>query len=358
MESLRILFMSGREASYPRNASILNSLLRLGHEVRHSHHPPGARVVSAYNLARRCRDRVDLIVLGFFGQHLVEVAKRAAPGVPLILDAFISAFDTLVTDRGTLRPGSLSAELLRWYEARAIRIADHIVTDTAAHVQYFQQQFHIDSSRFSVLPVGTNDKLFVPTPYVPSRDRPMQAHFHGEAQRLHGLPTILEAARLLRDEPIKIRLVGKGNTFEHARRSTEGHLGVNVEFRPPVPYDQLPRLISEADVCLGIFGPTEKARRVVPNKVYEGFACGRPVLTMESDAMAEWFKPGADYIPCKPADAQSLATALRWAQENPRELSRVAQSGLTKYSLYASEVARDKILLSALRWALEKGTAS
>ena len=47
-----------------------------------------------------------------------------------------------------------------------------------------------------------------------------------------------------------------------------------------------------ADVCLGVFGRSEKAGRVVPNKVFDALACGRPVVTAASDGAREWLRDG------------------------------------------------------------------
>jgi hypothetical protein len=47
-----------------------------------------------------------------------------------------------------------------------------------------------------------------------------------------------------------------------------------VEWIDWVERDELPALVFEHDICLGIFSPGVKGMRVIPNKVFQGAAAG------------------------------------------------------------------------------------
>ncbi len=62
----------------------------------------------------------------------------------------------------------------------------------------------------------------------------------------------------------------------------------NIDFIPHwVPYEELPDYVSKADVCLGIFGDTEKAQRVIPTKAIDALALQKPLVTGDSQAARE-----------------------------------------------------------------------
>ncbi len=113
----------------------------------------------------------------------------------------------------------------------------------------------------------------------PERDRftVVYAGAHGPA---NGLDVVLDAADRLRDRPdIGFVLVGDGPAKpELQSRSRKGNLH-NVEFRDPVPKDQMPELLEEADAGLMVLDDAPLfSYAVSPNKLFDYFAAGLPVL--------------------------------------------------------------------------------
>ena len=102
-----------------------------------------------------------------------------------------------------------------------------------------------------------------------------------------------------------------------------------------------------ADVCLGVFGRSEKAARVVPNKVFDALACGRPVVTGDSSGAREWLRDGESALLTPAGDPVALAAALRRLRD-ARERSLIAQGGLDLYRRAFTPRAVAGALLAAL----------
>jgi glycosyltransferase involved in cell wall biosynthesis len=149
--------------------------------------------------------------------------------------------------------------------------------------------------------------------------------------------TILRAARLAREEAFEWVLIGQGQQGELVRRMLEEEPLPRLRWIPWVPYEELGRWIGEADVCLGIFGASGKAARVIPNKVFQVIAAGRPLVTRDSPAIRELLEDGLKedsgvYL-VPPADPEALLNALR--------RFRAERAGLAGRVLHAE--ARERI---------------
>jgi glycosyltransferase involved in cell wall biosynthesis len=152
-------------------------------------------------------------------------------------------------------------------------------------------------------------------------DRVEQAHdrveshrvlFYGQFIPLHGLETIIAAARLLRDEPIEWILIGRGQDEGLIRRQLQEQTLPRLRWIEWVDYFDLKDWIQRADVCLGIFGTSEKAASVIPNKVFQTVVAGRPLITRDSPAVRELLSPSAPCVYLVPAgNPEALAQAVR-----------------------------------------------
>src|SRR6201999_1086001 len=105
---------------------------------------------------------------------------------------------------------------------------------------------------------------------------------------------------------IEVTMVGSGQEYEAARVAAAGN--EQVRWRDLVAPDELRRLVAASDVCLGIFGTGAKARRVVPNKIYQGAAAGCAIVTSDTAPQRRVLGDAAVLVP--PGDPEALADAL------------------------------------------------
>ena len=338
---------------YPRNRLIIQGLEELGWEVSQCHEPIFATneqklaavssaqgtLEAAITLGRswiRLASRfgrtpsADLILVGYPGhldafeaRALMRLSCRHRP-TPLVLDAFLSPYDTLVHDRGVLRRRSLTARALFAIEKRAYRLSDIVLVDTQENADYLAELFEVTSSKFCPVPVGSifqdshssrpcsrdeTDVLFVGT-YIP----------------LHGVEHVLEAARILMGRrDIRFTLVGKGQQLDAMRRRSAGCANVTFIDRLVTP-TELERLHSQADICLGIFGETSKASRVVPCKAFDALALGKPVITSNSPASQRLLSGCEGVVLTDAGSPESIA----------REIQRLADHRVVREKMGAS----------------------
>src|SRR5207237_1563223 len=156
-------------------------------------------------LARRVPADADALLSGCPAQPDGPAARRAARGRPVVFDALVSLHETLVEDRRRFGPGSLPARALLALDRAALRGADLVVADTQANAEFLAALADLQPERVEVCLVGAEDRLFRPG-WRPAE--PWTCLFVGKLIPLHGLETILAAARLAPDIPF--RLVGRG----------------------------------------------------------------------------------------------------------------------------------------------------
>jgi glycosyltransferase involved in cell wall biosynthesis len=265
-----------------------------------------------WQLARA--ERPDLIMIGFPGLLDILFAAPIARvrGIPLAWDMFMSVYDTVVEDRKLLRKTALSARMLHAIEGFALRRADLVFLDTNAHARRVEQLFQLKPDALGSVWVGAEATHFHPTTAATPRGERLIVLFYGQFIPLHGIETIIQAARLTCDDPIEWQLIGKGQEADRIATLLVEHPLPNLRWDTWVNYAQLPERIASADVCLGIFGTSEKAASVIPNKVFQIVAMGRPLITRDSPAIRELLD---DAFPCvrliPSADPTALAEAVR-----------------------------------------------
>lgn len=312
----------------------------------------------AWRLARH--PKPDLILVGFPGVLDILVAAPIARmrSIPLVWDMFMSLYDTVVVDRKLLKPSSVSARFLRCVERFAFRRAKLVFLDTQTHARHVEQTLGVPLRSADAVWVGVETRHFSASsaraPVVPSQRNPHETRvlFYGQFIPLHGIETIIEAARLIANEPVHWHLVGRGQEAARIQALLDGQPLPSLTWDAWVPYDQLYRLIDEADVCLGIFGTSGKAASVIPNKVFQILAVGKPLITRDSDAIRELLHhapPCVSLVP--PGDPAALANAVRAFAASDRVPSHCHQE--VAVSIDAAAIGRQCVDLIGRRLGMD-----
>ncbi len=383
---MRVLVFGTYDAgSHPRVGILAEGLRRHGFDVAECNMPLGIdtagrveilqrpwlvplmafRILTCWwALARRARSmpRPDMVLVGYLGHFDVLLATLLFRRTPILLDHLIFAADT-ARDRG--ESGRLKQAMLRMIDRVALRSADVIIVDTEEHRALVPAKYRM---RAVVTAVGAADEWFdavgtggevQPAGADAGRSGELESPrlrvvFFGVYTPLQGAPVIGRALAELAGEPIEITMVGNGQDLDETRAAAAANSQITwLEWVEP---QELPKLVADHDVCLGVFGTTPKALNVVPNKVFQGAAAGCAIVTSASAPQSRMLGSSAVLVP--PGDAAALASALRRLAFDGERLTRLREAA---GSLARERFAPDQIvrpLLDHLRALKESGKPS
>jgi glycosyltransferase involved in cell wall biosynthesis len=339
---MHILFLAGREIDYARNEVILRALQRLGSvDVVGETGRARSLLQRSIKIALRAipkllRKNYNLVYVGFYG-HLLMFPVSVLSPKPVLFDAFVSTYDTLVGDRKKISAGSFAGKFSLWLDRFGCRHATHILLDTDAHREYFIQSIRVQPNLVSTLPVGCNEDIFFPRQRQEDSTK-TQVLYYSTYLPLHGVETVIRAAYLLRAEPIFFQLVGDGQEYQRIKNLSNELNLQNVTFLPSVPATELSDMIAEADICLGgHFGESAKAGRVIPGKIYQMLAMAKPVIATSTAANKELLVHGESAYFCPPANPLALSDAIMTLHQDQSYRFLIAEGGRKRYERDCSE---------------------
>jgi glycosyltransferase involved in cell wall biosynthesis len=105
-------------------------------------------------------------------------------------------------------------------------------------------------------------------------------------------------------------------------------------------------MLSEADVIFGVFGDSEKTNRVIPNKIFQGLAIGKPVITKDTGSVRALFSD--DDLVLVENTPQAIAAAIVKLKNDPAWQQRLAENGKKKIAMSYREKEIAKILIDAI----------
>jgi len=255
---------------------------------------------------------------------------------PIIYFPAFSIYDTLVNDRKNLKKNSLRAKIIHWIDGLACKLVDRVVLESSEEINYFIKEFNLPNEKFRQLSFATDESIFIPQSDF--RGDKFAVLFFGTFIPLHGIEIIVDAANLLKKEKdIEFILCGDGQTMPEIKKLIQKKDIDNIVMSGFVSKKELLEHLKKSNVCLGIFGNTIKANKVVTNKVFQILASRKPLITMDSAAVREIFlKNGINCMLVQPSSSKKLAEAILFLKNNPEKTRQIASAGYDTYQEHLS----------------------
>jgi glycosyltransferase involved in cell wall biosynthesis len=150
---------------------------------------------------------------------------------------------------------------------------------------------------------------------------------------IKGIDVLLHAVALLRDLPVRVRLVYQTAAFESTYRHLAVELGIDaqVQFEGFLNPDDLVREYSAATMLV-----LPSRSESLPSVITEALLCGTPVIASDVGAVGEMLGPHGLVVPS--GDVTALASAIRRMSERPR-LHAAEREVLRSFALREASIA-------------------
>lgn len=285
--------------------------------------------------------KCDAIYVGYPGHIDILLAYPLAKllGKKLIFYPLIILYITFTEDVNLIKKSSIYAKLLKVYERFIYKLPDIIYSDIPLQKDVFINQFGVNHKIIEEIPIGADDLIYKYSGINKSKD--LNIVYYGLYSPLHGVEHVINAAKILKNQKnIKFLMVGDGQTFNENYKLVKKNKLNNVIFYKDATEDNATQILNSGHLFLGHAQLSPTVFRTLPNKVYQGLALGKVVITADTPATRGVFNHMENAFLFKPANPKDLAKGILLLSKNPKLVSKIARNG---YSLFASSFTPKKI---------------
>lgn len=268
----------------------------------------------------------------------------------VIVDYYISEYDTIVNDRKLASKNSLQGKLSLFKDRYLMKAADFVVFLNEAESAYYQKvaDINVSDAKTRIIPLCIDYKREL---YL--NDRQENASFNvcwwGTYIPLHGLENLIKAFSHVHNNKIKLYLFGDSDIKAEPYISLITSLGLSDRILVDNSFSfsngkLAPFLTKNCDLAIGNFGSSEKAKTVLVNKLVDALSLGIPCLTMKTSATAELFSNEEGLIISEPYP-EEIAKIIEANANNRAALREIGQAGKQKYlDLFSPDSFKIKLI--------------
>lgn len=227
----------------------------------------------------------DVVFIGFSPQLILPFFLWRFRKKIIIIDFFISIYDTLIFDRKYFKDRSWASLILKNIDIFTLKVSDIIICDTNEHSKYFINELAADPTKTATLYLNADKNYYYPKNSIKPdflKDKFTVLYF-GSALPLQGIEVIIEAINKINSNNIHFLIIGP------IKNDLKSNMLSNTTFINWLSQDELSTYIDISDLCLaGHFNnEIEKAKRVIPGKAYIYEAMNKRMILGDNAANRE-----------------------------------------------------------------------
>lgn len=251
----------------------------------------------------------------------------------------IPFFYYIIDELHRLVPEKHLQKVARIVESRNMGAADRVISINEGLREY-TIQMGADPDKTEVIRAGVDLDAFNPDDRQAIRakygiqDDETVLFFMGWLYEFSGLKEVALDLATNHNPKIKLLILGKGDIWDTLQAIRQDHgLEDRIIMEPWVPYSEVPKYIMAADICILPAYKNEIMMNIVPIKMYEYMAAGKPVLATNLLGLVKEF---------------GETNGVLYAEESEKILSKAIE--LIESGKVETEGNKAKCFVSTLSW--------
>jgi glycosyltransferase involved in cell wall biosynthesis len=227
------------------------------------------------------------------------------------------------------------------------------------HLRDYVKSYGVPASRIEVLPSGVDVQMFSPGPgdvellskWGIGPADPVVL-FMGTVYTFSGLDRLIQGFKdvLARHPQARLLVVGVGEDADRLQRlASANNLQTHVIFAGFQPYSLLPDIIRSSTVCINPFELNDITRDILPTKLFQYLACGKPVLMTELPGTLPFLAGPSDGVVYSGSD--EFVRNLNELLSNP---SRITELGANALRVAQRDYDWKSIAVKLLAWMKDR----
>lgn len=349
---MKIIYLSFSKLKHSVNSVYIKGLKRNG-VIIDSFVPSKKgfrRYLELMNYYKKNGKDANFIMVGYNSPQIAVLMKLISRK-KIVYNALCSVYERLVVSRNLASKISIKSFYYWLLDFFAAHFSSLIMLETNQQIRYFKKLFKVPERKVFRAWSGVDDEKFFYDSAVPKFNN-FTVIFRGSLLPEAGIEYAIWAAKKLENESIKFIFLVHGLELGKNKNLIIEPKPKNLEMITDfLPDDQLRELMQNSHLNIGHLSNHPRIERTIPHRAFESLALRVPYLTARSRGVAELLKDRETCIFSNPADSDDLAKKILWANENPKELEKIAENA---YKLYIDEL-KSEILAKKL---LEKITVN